>query len=158
MIRLTIASCGSRLKRPFSAPIALECCYTLRFPYENETGPAFTYRGRIDRLPIETGDLVRRKSLLEPDTVLEQRVSELEQKIQAIENIPAVALALKLRGSAEQNTTTTPTPSPQTGSPLELVSCEYKFKAGQYSYENRHLRARGADNSGSAKLQSENPD
>ncbi len=73
-----------------------------------------------------------------PTPSLEQRVSELEQKIQAIENIPAVALALKLRWSAEQNTAT-PVPSPQTDSPLELVSWEYKFKAGQYSYENRHL-------------------
>jgi hypothetical protein len=74
-----------------------------------------------------------------PTPSLEQRVSELEQKIQAIENIPAVALALKLRGSAEQNTAATPTPSPQTDSPLELVSWEYKLKAGQHSYENRHL-------------------
>jgi hypothetical protein len=74
-----------------------------------------------------------------PTPSLEQRVSELEQKIQAIENIPAVALALKLRGSAEQNTAATSMPSPQTDSPLELVSWEYKFKAGQYSYENRHL-------------------
>lgn len=74
-----------------------------------------------------------------PTQSLEQRVSDLEQKIQAIENIPAVALALKLRGSAEQNTAATPTPSPQTDSPLELVSWQYQFKAGQYSYESRHL-------------------
>jgi len=74
-----------------------------------------------------------------PTPSLEQRVNDLEQKIQAIENIPAVALALKLRGLAEQKTAATPMPSPQADSPLELVSWEYKFKAGQYSYENRHL-------------------
>ncbi len=74
-----------------------------------------------------------------PTPLLEQRVSELEQKIQAIESIPVVALALKLRESAEQNTAATPTPTPQTDAPLELVSWQYQFKAGQYSYENRHL-------------------
>jgi hypothetical protein len=70
---------------------------------------------------------------------LEQRVSELERKVQAIEDIPALALALKMREAGEQNTASTPTATPQADSPLELVSWQYQFKTGQYSHENRHL-------------------
>ena len=74
-----------------------------------------------------------------PTPSLEERVSDQEQRIQAIEHIPVVAFALKLRGSTEQNTAATPAPTPQSDSPLALVSWEYRLKEGQQSYENRHV-------------------
>ena len=72
-----------------------------------------------------------------PTPSLEERVSDLEQRIQSIEHIPVVAFALKLRGSTD--TAATPAPMPQSDSPLELVSWEYRFKEMQQSYENRHV-------------------
>jgi hypothetical protein len=74
-----------------------------------------------------------------PTPPLDERVSDLEQRIQAIESIPVVAFALKLRGSTEQSHEATPAPTPQSDSPLELVSWEYRFKEGQHSYEDRHV-------------------
>ena len=74
-----------------------------------------------------------------PTPSLEERVSDLEQRIQSIEHIPVVAFALKIRGSTEQNAATTPATTPQSGSPLELVGWDYRFKEGQQSYENRHV-------------------
>jgi hypothetical protein len=94
------------------------------------TLPSFVVLGLIGCL-LRPGILSAQNSSSSPTPSIEQRVSELEQKIQAIENIPAVALALKLGGLAEQNTAAAPTPSPQADSPLEVVSWEYKFKAGQ---------------------------
>jgi len=73
-----------------------------------------------------------------PTPSIDERVSDLELRIQAIENIPVVAFALKLHGPTEQSTAT-PAPTPQSDSPLELVSWEYRFKEGQQSYENRHV-------------------
>lgn len=70
---------------------------------------------------------------------LEQRVNEVEKRIQAIEDIPGVALALKLRGSTQANMATQATPTPQPDSPLELVSWKYQFLLGQYQYESQHL-------------------
>ena len=74
-----------------------------------------------------------------PTPSLEERVSDLEQRIQSIEHIPVVAFALKIRGSTEQNAATTPATTPQSGSPLELVGWDYRFKEGRQSYENRHV-------------------
>jgi len=74
-----------------------------------------------------------------PTPSLEERVSDLEQRIQSIEHIPVVAFALKLRGPTEQNAAPTPATTPQSDSPLELVGWEYRFKEGQQSYENRHV-------------------
>jgi hypothetical protein len=74
-----------------------------------------------------------------PTPTLEQRVNELEKRIQAIENIPAVGIALKLRSSLQADGAAEATPSPQTDAPLELVSWQYQFRTGQNSYENRHL-------------------
>jgi hypothetical protein len=71
-----------------------------------------------------------------PTPSLDQRVSDLEREIQEIKSIPAIALALHLR---TLSAAATPTASPQTNAPLELVSWEYKFKAGEHDYENRHL-------------------
>jgi hypothetical protein len=85
------------------------------------------------------GNLLAEDPSPAPTPSLEERVSDLEQRIQAIEHIPVVAFALQLRGSTEQNTAATPAPTPQSDSPLELVSWEYRFKEGQQSYENRHV-------------------
>jgi hypothetical protein len=70
---------------------------------------------------------------------LEQRVNDLEKRLQAIENIPAIAMMLKLKGSLQADSTPAATPTPQTNAPLELVSWQYQFKPGQYNYERRHL-------------------
>lgn len=70
---------------------------------------------------------------------LEQRVIDIEKRIQAIEEIPGVAMALKLAGSAHANTAAEPTPTPQSDSPLELVSWKYQFLVGQYQYQYEHL-------------------
>jgi hypothetical protein len=74
-----------------------------------------------------------------PTPSLEQRVSDLEKKLQAIESIPGVALMLNLRNSAQANATPQPTPTAQADAPLELIRWSYQFKRGQYEYENRHL-------------------
>lgn len=66
---------------------------------------------------------------------LEQRVSDLEKRLQAIESIPGVAMALKMKGSAESSEASA---TPQGTSPLELVSWQYQFKAGQYEILNEH--------------------
>jgi hypothetical protein len=72
---------------------------------------------------------------------LEQRVNDLEKRIRALEDIPAVATALRLqasnRGGAAAQTESAPASQPD--SPLELVSWKYQFKPGQYAYESRHL-------------------
>jgi hypothetical protein len=73
-----------------------------------------------------------------PTPSLEERISDLEQRIQSIEHIPVVAFALKLRGPTEQNAATTSATVPQPDSPLELVSWDYRFKEEQQSYQNRH--------------------
>ena len=74
-----------------------------------------------------------------PTPSMEERVSDLEERIQSIERIPVVAFALRLRGSTGQNAAVTPAATPQSDSPLELVSWEYRFKELQQSYENRHV-------------------
>jgi len=70
---------------------------------------------------------------------LEQRVSDLEKKLQSIESIPIVAMALKMNGSAQANSTPEANPTPQSDAPLELMKWEYRFKAGQYEFQSRHL-------------------
>jgi hypothetical protein len=66
---------------------------------------------------------------------LEQRVNDLEKRLQAIESIPAVAMALNMKGSAKSSEAS---PTPQSNSPLELVSWQYQFKPGQYAILNEH--------------------
>jgi hypothetical protein len=70
-----------------------------------------------------------------PTPSLEQRVTDLEKRLQAIESIPAVALALNMRGSAQRSEAS---PTPQSNSPLELVRWQYQFKPGQYAILNEH--------------------
>jgi hypothetical protein len=70
---------------------------------------------------------------------LEQRVNDLEKRLQAIETIPAIAMMLKLKGSLQADTTPAPTPTPQTNAPLELVNWQYHYSPGKYEYQNRHV-------------------
>ena|SRR6266478_4088458 len=72
-----------------------------------------------------------------PTPSLEERVTDLEKRLNALESIPAVALALKLR--AQTNQTAEASPTPQGDAPLELESWSYQFKRGKYEYENRHV-------------------
>ena len=100
---------------------------------------AFLIDRRINRPLVTPGILLAEDPSPAPTPSLEERVSDLEQRIQSIEHIPVVAFALKLRGSTEQNAATTPATTPQSDSPLELVGWDYRFKEGQQSYENRHV-------------------
>ena len=70
---------------------------------------------------------------------LEQRVNDLEKRLQAIESIPAVATMLKLKGSLQTDATPAPKPTPQIDAPLELVSWQYHYSPGKYEYQNRHV-------------------
>jgi hypothetical protein len=72
-----------------------------------------------------------------PAPSLEERVTDLEKRLYALESIPAVALALKLR--AQTNQTTEASPTPQGDAALEPESWSYQFKRGKYEYENRHV-------------------
>jgi hypothetical protein len=72
-----------------------------------------------------------------PAPSLEERVTDLEKRLYALESIPAVALALKLR--AQTNQTTEASPTPQGDAPLQPESWSYQFKRGKYEYENRHV-------------------
>jgi hypothetical protein len=74
-----------------------------------------------------------------PTPSLEQRVTDLEKRLQAIESIPAIAMILKLKRSLQADTTPAPTPSPQTNAPLELVNWQYQYRPGKYEYQNRHV-------------------
>lgn len=74
-----------------------------------------------------------------PTPNLEQRVNDLEKRLQAIESIPAVAAMLKLKDSLQAGKEPAATPTPQTNAPLELVSWQYHFSQGKYEYQNRHV-------------------
>jgi hypothetical protein len=71
-----------------------------------------------------------------PTPSLERRVTDLEKRLQAIESIPLVTMALNMKGSAPSSEAS---PTPQSNSPLELVSWQYQFKPGQYAILNEHL-------------------
>jgi hypothetical protein len=71
-----------------------------------------------------------------PKPSLEQRVTDLEKRLQAIESIPVVAMALNMNGSAQSSEAS---PTPRSNSPLELVSWQYQFKPGRYALLDEHL-------------------
>ena len=96
------------------------------FP-QNETRLAFYVDGRIDRLLVHPGILLAKDPSPAPTPSLEERVGDLEQRIQAIEHIPGVAFALQLRGPIEQSSSRSRT-NATSESPLELVSWEYRLK------------------------------
>jgi hypothetical protein len=86
---------------------------------------------------LSAGHFTAAQSSPTPSPSLEQRVIDLEKRLNTLESIPAVALALKLR--AQTNQTAEASPSPQGDAPLELESWSYQFKRGKYEYENRHV-------------------
>jgi hypothetical protein len=86
---------------------------------------------------LSAGHFAAAQSSPTPSPSLEQRVNDLEKRLNALESIPAVALALKLR--VQTNQTAEASPSPQGDAPLELESWSYQFKRGKYEYENRHV-------------------
>jgi hypothetical protein len=71
-----------------------------------------------------------------PTPSLEQRVSDLEKRLHAIESMPLVAMALNMKGSPQSSE---PSPTPQSNSPLELTFWQYQFKPGQYEILNEHV-------------------
>jgi hypothetical protein len=73
-----------------------------------------------------------------PSPSLEQRVADLEKRVEALEKIPAVAMALKLTGQSA-NTATTPAPTPQPNAPLEIVAWTASYHDAQYDYQKAHL-------------------
>jgi hypothetical protein len=85
--------------------------------------------------------LLAQKSSASPTATpsLEQRVNDLEKRLQAIDSIPAVAMMLKLKGPLQADATPAPTPTPQTNAPLELGNWQYHYSPGKYEYQNRHV-------------------
>src|SRR6266436_3486937 len=64
---------------------------------------------------------------------LEQRVADLEKRVEALESIPAVAMALKFSSKSSPTASATPAPTPQENAPLELVEWTYSFRRAQAS-------------------------
>ena len=73
-----------------------------------------------------------------PSSTLEQRVTDLEKRLNALESIPAVAMALKFSSNSSPIASATPPPTPQENAPLELVEWTYSFRRAQYEIENKH--------------------
>ncbi len=73
-----------------------------------------------------------------PDT-LEQRVKALEDRLNELENIPAVAIALK-EAKESASTVATPSPTPQADSPLVIAGdWDYTYNDAQYDFDKRHI-------------------
>jgi hypothetical protein len=65
-----------------------------------------------------------------PSPTVEQRVSDLEKKIQKLEGIPIIALALGAK--------TQPPPVEQSDAPLQLVRWWHSLSHGQYAWDIKH--------------------
>jgi hypothetical protein len=74
-----------------------------------------------------------------PTPSLEQRVTDLEKRLNALESVPVIALALKLRAQTNQTAEASPAPTPQDDAPLQLEDWSYQFKRGQYEFQSRHV-------------------
>jgi hypothetical protein len=73
-----------------------------------------------------------------PSPSLEQRVTDLEKRLNALESIPAVAMALKFSSKSSPTASATPPPTPQENAPLELVEWTYSLRRGEYEILNKH--------------------
>jgi hypothetical protein len=73
-----------------------------------------------------------------PSPSLEKRVTDLEKRLNALESIPAVAMALKFSSKSSPIASATPPPTPQENAPLELVEWTYSFQRGEYEILNKH--------------------
>jgi hypothetical protein len=67
-----------------------------------------------------------------PRPSVEQRVTDLEKRLSALESITAIALALKLKTQTNQDAAA-PSPTPRSDSPIELVDWNFSFEVGQYN-------------------------
>jgi hypothetical protein len=67
-----------------------------------------------------------------PTPSLEQRVTDLEKRLSALESIPSVALALQHNTQTNQDVAT-PSPTPRGDSPLELVDWNFSFEVDNYN-------------------------
>jgi hypothetical protein len=90
----------------------------------------------VAALALATGLTCAYSASPTPTPSLEQRVGNLQKRLQAVESIPGVALMLK--NSTQTNATPQPTPAAQADAPLELVKWSYEFKRGEYEFQNRH--------------------
>jgi hypothetical protein len=69
---------------------------------------------------------------------LQQRVSKLEMRLDALESIPPIAVALKLKTTLNANPT--PLPTPQKDAPLVMTDdWSYDFHDAQYDMDKRHV-------------------
>jgi hypothetical protein len=69
---------------------------------------------------------------------LEHRVDALEKRLNALESITAIALALKMSGQS-QTATASPTTTPQTNAPLAVIDWSYSFQDAQYDFQKDHI-------------------
>ncbi len=67
-----------------------------------------------------------------PTPSLDERVTDLEKRLNALESIPAVALALKLKTQTNQNAAAQ-SPTPRSDSPFELVDWNFSFEVDKYN-------------------------
>src|ERR1700682_4933522 len=72
-----------------------------------------------------------------PSPLLEQRVTDLEKRVEVLEKIPAVAMALKLTGQLA-GSDATPSPPSLVNAPLEIVEWTASYHNAQYDYEKAH--------------------
>jgi len=73
-----------------------------------------------------------------PSESLEERVSNLEKRLDALESIPAIGLALKLKSTFSAQATASPTPHKD--APLVMTDdWSYSFHDAQYDYEKKHV-------------------
>jgi hypothetical protein len=66
-----------------------------------------------------------------PTPSLEQRVTDLEKRLNALEAIPAITQALNVKKQTGEDSAVT-SPTPRGDSPLELVDWNFSFEAGKY--------------------------
>jgi len=67
-----------------------------------------------------------------PTVSLEQRVKDLEKRLDALEGVPAIALALKLKAQTNQQEASG-SATPRTDAPLALVDWNFTFQTDQFN-------------------------
>jgi hypothetical protein len=69
---------------------------------------------------------------------LEQRVADMEKRVTALESIPAIALALKLKSNPLATESASPQSTPQKDVPIELV--DWSYQAGVTSFDQPYYK------------------
>jgi hypothetical protein len=67
-----------------------------------------------------------------PTVSLEQRVKDLEKRLDALEGVPAIALALKLKAETNQEEVSA-SATPRSDAPLALVDWNFTFQTDQFN-------------------------